>query len=183
MRVIAGSARRLLLKAPQGLETRPTSDMVKETLFNILMPDLYDAVFLDLFAGSGAIGIEALSRGAKRAVFVEKSKQALECIKYNLHTTHFEDCSTIMANDAASALRILNSKETFDILFMDPPYDNGYEKEMLSIIADSNLLSSDAIIVVEALKSTDFSFVEDLGMTITKIKEYKNNKHVFIEKN
>lgn len=183
MRVIAGSARRLLLKTPQGLETRPTSDKVKETLFNMLMPDIYDSVFLDLFAGSGGIGIEALSRGAKRAVFVEKSKAALECIKANIHTTHFEDSSTIMANDASSALRMLSGRDSFDIIFMDPPYDKGYEKEMLSIIANSTLLNEDGLIVVEAVKENDFSFVDDLNMSIIKVKEYKNNKHVYIKKN
>ena len=92
MRVIAGSARRLNLVTPKGNNTRPTSDRIKETLFNILSPMLYDVNFLDLFAGSGGIGIEALSRGAKSATFIEKDKEAVKCIKKNLETTHFYRC-------------------------------------------------------------------------------------------
>ena len=91
MRVIAGSARRLLLKTVEGMETRPTTDRIKETLFNMLQNDLYGARFLDLFAGSGAIGIEALSRGAKEAVFVDKGDGQISCIRENLKTTHLEE--------------------------------------------------------------------------------------------
>ena len=96
MRVIAGTARRLLLKAPPGKNTRPTSDITKETLFNIINERLYQARFLDLFAGSGAIGIEALSRGAREAVFVEKSAEALSCISYNLKHTRLDRYATIL---------------------------------------------------------------------------------------
>ena len=84
MRVIAGSARRLLLKTPDGLDTRPTTDRIKETLFNMLMPYLSGAIFVDLFSGSGGIGIEALSRGARKAYFVENSQKAIDCITDNL---------------------------------------------------------------------------------------------------
>ena len=84
MRVIAGSARSLKLKTLEGIETRPTTDRIKETLFNMISPQMYDCIFLDLFAGSGGIGIEALSRGAKEAVFVEKNPKAMECVKENL---------------------------------------------------------------------------------------------------
>lgn len=90
MRVIAGSARSLKLKTLEGIDTRPTTDRIKETLFNMIAPYLYDCEFLDLFAGSGGIGIEALSRGAKEAVFVEKNLKAMECIKENLKFTRLE---------------------------------------------------------------------------------------------
>ena len=131
MRVIAGSARRLLLKTPKGLETRPTSDQIKETLFNILMPYLYDANFLDLFSGSGGIGIEALSRGCKSAVFVENSKAALKCIEDNIKNTHFEELSTVYPMDVFSALNQLELKTVFDVVFMDPPYNKELEKQVL----------------------------------------------------
>ena len=90
MRVIAGSAKRLQLKTLDGMETRPTTDRIKETLFNMISPYIYDSIFLDLFSGSGGIGIEALSRGAKEAVFVEKNPRAMECIKENLKYTKLD---------------------------------------------------------------------------------------------
>lgn len=182
MRVIAGSARRLNLVTPKGLSTRPTSDKVKETLFNIIAPLLYDIRFLDLFAGSGGIGIEALSRGAREAVFIEKDKNALECIRKNLLTTHFTENSQVVPYDVLSSLYNLDSRETFDIIFMDPPYDMGLEKQVLSILALSKLIDEDSLIIVEASIGTDFSYVNDLGMEVTRIKEYKNNEHVFIKK-
>lgn len=180
MRVIAGSARRLLLKAPQGLETRPTSDKVKETLFNMLMPYLYDTAFLDLYAGSGAIGIEALSRGARKAVFVEKSKAAIACIQDNLKTTHFEDVSAVYKSDVFSALYMLKGKEKFDIVFMDPPYTMGLEKETLMILSQSGLLNEDALVIVECSIDNDLAYVSQMGYEIEKVKEYKNNKHIFL---
>ena len=108
MRVIAGSARRLLLKTVDGMETRPTTDRIKETLFNMLQNDLYGARFLDLFAGSGAIGIEALSRGAKEAVFVDKGDGQMSCIRENLQTTHLEEKARVMSADVTEAVRRLD---------------------------------------------------------------------------
>ena len=103
MRVIAGKARRLLLCTVPGMEVRPTTDKIKETLFNIIMADIPGCRFLDLFAGSGAIGIEALSRGADYAVFVDKSKAAVSCIKENLKHTGFESLSRVCAMDSRTA--------------------------------------------------------------------------------
>lgn len=183
MRVIAGSARRLILKAPYGYETRPTSDKVKETLFNILMPYIYtDTRFLDLFAGSGAIGIEALSRGASEAVFVENSRDAVACIKSNLETTHFTDRSRVVNSDVMTALSRLEGGTSYDIIFMDPPYDRAYEKSVLEYLSSSSLLNDDTIIVVEASKGTDFDYVSDMGYEIMKYKEYKNNCHLFLKR-
>jgi len=104
MRVIAGSARRLRLITLEGLETRPTGDKIKETLFNILQFGLPDTEFLDLFSGSGAIAIEALSRGAARAVLVENNRRAAECIRTNLETTHFTDKAELMLCDVMTAI-------------------------------------------------------------------------------
>lgn len=182
MRVIAGSARRLTLVTPRGFTTRPTSDKVKETLFNILAPDLYGVNFLDLFSGSGGIGIEALSRGAKSATFIEKDKEAVNCIKKNLVTTHFEDNSTVVPYDVLSSLYNLSSSNKFDMVFMDPPYDMELERQVLGILASSNIIHDDTMIIVEASSETDFSYLPTLGFEAYRVKEYKNNKHVFIRK-
>lgn len=183
IRVIAGSARRLMLKTPQGYDTRPTSDKVKETLFNILAPYIYsDTEFLDLYAGSGAIGIEALSRGAGRAVFVEKGREAVSCIKENLKTTRFEDKASVINTDVLSALNRLEGSGKFDLVFMDPPYNNEYEKDVLTFLSRSTLLNEDALIVVEADNKTDFDYLDELGYEVVKYKKYKNNCHVFLRR-
>lgn len=182
MRVIAGSAKRLQLKTIEGLDTRPTTDRIKETLFNMISTYLADSVFLDLFSGSGAIGIEALSRGAKQAVFVENNKKAMQCIKENLTYTKLFEHALLYETDVLSALKRMNGKYQFDYVFMDPPYNCLLEKEVLEYLATTNLLAEDALIIVEASLETDFSYVEDLGYCIIKIKEYKTNKHVFIER-
>ncbi|MBQ8970735.1 MAG: 16S rRNA (guanine(966)-N(2))-methyltransferase RsmD [Lachnospiraceae bacterium] len=183
MRVIAGEARRLKLVTPKGDETRPTSDKTKETLFNVLSPYIYsDTCFLDLYSGSGGIGIEALSRGAATAVFVEKSKEALSCIETNLKTCHFEERGRIVKGDVVAALHTLNGRESFDIVFMDPPYNTGAEQGVLSLLSGSKLLREDGLVVVEASNETDFSYLEGLGFTIIKQKIYKNNQHVFIQR-
>ncbi len=182
MRVIAGKARRLQLKTPEGFDTRPTTDKTKETLFNILNPYLADSDFLDIFSGSGAIGIEALSRGAKYAAFIEDNKAALECIKANLKTTRLEADAEILAYNALDAIRILEIKgKVFDVIFMDPPYNHMQEKEVLLALQNSSIIYCDTIIVVEASLNTDFDYLEDTIFRIYKQKEYKTNQHVFIE--
>ena len=108
MRVIAGSARGTILKTVEGMGTRPTTDRIKETLFNMIQGDLYDCLFLDLFSGSGAIGIEALSRGGRRSYFVENNKEASKCIRDNLKKTHMEDRAVLMECDAISVIKRLN---------------------------------------------------------------------------
>ena len=119
MRVIAGSARSLKLKTLEGIETRPTTDRIKETLFNMISPQMYDCIFLDLFAGSGGIGIEALSRGAKEAVFVEKNPKAMECVKENLKFTRLEKKGLTLTKDVMNALYQLEGETVFDFVFMD----------------------------------------------------------------
>lgn len=182
MRVIAGTARRLLLKAPAGFDTRPTSDKVKETLFNVLAPYIYsDTRFLDLYSGSGAIGIEALSRGASNAVFVERSKEAAACINDNLENTHFTDKAQVINSDVLTALHRLEGKGGFDIIFMDPPYERGYERPVLEYLVSSDIALDDAVIIVEASNETDFDYLDDLGYEILKFKKYKNNCHLFLK--
>lgn len=182
MRVIAGTAKRLQLKTIDGLDTRPTTDRIKETLFNMISEYLADSYFLDLFSGSGGIGIEALSRGAKEAVFVEMNKKAANCIRENLKLTRLEKQAVLMETDAITALRRLEGTRQFDYIFMDPPYNKLLEKEVLMYLAESDLLSKDALIIVEASLETDFSYVEELGFSIIKEKIYKTNKHLFLER-
>lgn len=169
MRVIAGSAKRTQLKTIEGLGTRPTTDRIKETLFNMIAPYLYDCMFLDLFAGSGAIGIEALSRGAMEAVFVENNPKAMGCVKENLKKTHLESKGMTMSVDVMTALYKLEGEKQFDYIFMDPPYGQEWEKKVLTYLADSDLIADRGVVIVEASKDTDFSYVEDLGYDILKI--------------
>lgn len=182
MRVIAGKARSLKLKTPEGLETRPTTDRIKETLFNMLQPYLPDSIFIDLFSGSGGIGIEALSRGARHAYFVENNKNAIACIQENLKFTRLMEDATILKQDVLSAFSGIHEKEA-DVIFMDPPYDQGYERQALTLLAGQPYVTENTLIVVEALRETDFSYVEQLGFLLTKEKCYKTNKHVFLKKN
>ena len=163
MRIIAGTARSLPLKTIEGKDTRPTTDKTKETLFNVMQFDVPGAYFLDLFAGSGQIGLEALSRGAAYAVFVENSRKAASCIEDNIHFTKFDKVSRLMMTDAVTAVRTLEGKYKFDIIFMDPPYNKELEKEVLIALSDSDILKDDTLIVVEASNDTDFDYLTELG--------------------
>lgn len=181
MRVIAGSRRSLKLVTVEGMDVRPTTDRTKETLFNILNPYLADCSFLDLFSGSGAIGIEALSRGAKSVVMVEQSATALECIRKNLEHTKFTEQALVMSQDVFQALKVLDGRgEKFDVVFMDPPYNKELEKRVLEVLAGSSIITEDTLIVAEASNETDFSYLAELGFVADREKRYKNNKHVFI---
>ena len=183
MRVIAGKARRLPLKTVPGMDTRPTTDRIKETLFNILQDELYDIRFLDLFSGSGGIGIEALSRGAGEAVFVDQSRAAAQCIRDNLAFTRLASEATVLQCDVLAALARLEGREPFQIIFMDPPYGRELERSVLEYFASRkpSYVSADSLIIVEADHATDFSYVQDLGFVISRVKEYKTNMHVFLK--
>ena len=182
MRVIAGSRRSMPLKAPAGLDTRPTQDRTKETLFNVLQNDIPGSVFVDLFSGSGGIGIEALSRGAKKAYFVENNKAALGCIKENLKFTKFLDESVVIETDVMFALEKLRSEEEIDIIFMDPPYKSELEEQVLFALSKMSYVSKYTTIVVEALLDTKFDYLESMGLEIYKVKQYKSNQHIFIRR-
>ena len=182
MRVIAGKARSLKLKTPEGLDTRPTTDRIKETLFNMLQPYLPDGIFIDLFSGSGGIGIEALSRGAKHAYFIENNKNAIACILDNLKFTRLTEDATVLKQDALSAISGIYEKEA-DVIFMDPPYGQEFEKQVLALLKNMPYVTENTLIVVEAMRDEDFSYVEELGYEIVKDKRYKTNKHVFLRKN
>ncbi|MBP3814300.1 MAG: 16S rRNA (guanine(966)-N(2))-methyltransferase RsmD [Butyrivibrio sp.] len=179
MRVIAGTARRLRLVTPEGNDTRPTQDRIKETLFNMIQNQVPGSVFIDLFAGSGGIGIEALSRGAVRAVFVENNVNAYKCILENLKTTHFEEQATVLKQDVVLGLRSIKEKEA-DIIFIDPPYHGELYERTLSQLSEMSYVTANTMIIVEADLNLDFSFAENYGFEVRREKEYKTNKHVFL---
>mgnify|MGYP001853660377 FL=1 len=183
MRVIAGSARRLSLKTIEGLDTRPTTDRIKETLFNMLQNEIPGCRFLDLFAGSGGIGIEALSRGAREAVFVENNPKAISCIQDNLAFTRLDQKAKVIQADVISALsRLEGESSAFDFIFMDPPYGKEEERRVVHYLTTSSLADSRTVVIVEASMATSFDWVEAEGWQILRIKEYKTNKHIFISK-
>lgn len=180
MRVIAGTARSLPLKTPEGMDTRPTTDRIKETLFNMLQTRVGGSVFVDLFSGSGGIGIEALSRGANKAYFVEYDKKALACIKDNLNFTKFNDKAMVINADVCSAVDRIT--EEADIIFMDPPYESGLDVAVLRLLRDAKCVTEDTLIIVEATLNRDLKEFEDCGFVVSKEKKYKTNKHVFLYK-
>ena len=182
MRVIAGKARRLPLKSIEGLDTRPTTDRIKETLFNMIQDDVPSCRFLDLFAGSGGIGIEALSRGAREAVFVENNRKAAACIQENLKFTRLEAESRLLTMDVFRALdRLSMEGAPFQIIFMDPPYNQLLERDVLERLAGSPLVDEGTLIIVEASMGTEFDYLASMGYAVQKRKEYKTNVHMFLQ--
>ncbi len=147
MRVITGTARGISLKTPDGMKTRPTADRVKEALFSIIQFELPGATVLDLFGGTGQLGIEALSRGAKRAVFVDAWEDACKLIRENLRRTKLESQATVVRSDY---LQYLNrTAEKFDIILLDPPYAEVFLENSLKMITEIDILQSGGIIVAE----------------------------------
>lgn len=181
MRVIAGMARSMPLKTPQGQDTRPTTDRIKETLFNILQNKIPGAVFVDMFSGSGGIGIEALSRGARKAYFIENAPAALSCIQDNLKFTKLTDKAVVLKHDAALGLSSIYEKEV-DVIYMDPPYDCGHEERVLSILQNMKYVTADTLIIVEASLNTDMDYADSMGFDIIREKKYKTNKHIFLKR-
>jgi 16S rRNA (guanine966-N2)-methyltransferase len=155
MRVIAGSLRRRTLEAPRGLATRPTSDRLRETLFNVLAPRIEGASFLDLYAGSGAVGIEALSRGAARVVFVERAQPALKVLRSNLESLSLKSGYLVEGGSVPAYLRRdrADAALSFDVVFLDPPYDEAGEYEaalgLLGGGMSSRLLGKGAVVIAE----------------------------------
>ncbi len=147
MRVITGKARGVQLKTPDGMQTRPTADRVKEALFSIIQFEISGARVLDLFGGTGQLGIEALSRGAKSAVFVDAGEPACRLIKENLRRTKFEKEGRVVRSDYLAYLSRCN--EQFDIIFLDPPYAEVFLENALKRITEIDILQSGGIIIAE----------------------------------
>ena len=150
MRVIGGTHRGRTLRSVGGLAVRPTSDRLRETLFNILAPTIQGSVFLDICAGSGAVGIEALSRGASEVTFIERARHACEIIESNLTTLGITSEVTTINRDAAVALKRLEQEaRRFDVVFFDPPYESGIYDQVMEQLGSGHLLSAAALVVVE----------------------------------
>lgn len=148
MRIIGGKAKGTKLYTLEGKSTRPTLDRVRESLFNILQFKLQESVFLDLFSGTGACGIEAVSRGAKKAILCDKSKQAIEVIKKNVEKTHTQEQIELYQTTFEELLET-KIKEKLDIIFLDPPYETDFAYKAVKIILDNNLISEDSILIIE----------------------------------
>lgn len=157
MRVIAGKYKSRRLTAPAGMATRPTSDRLRETLFNVVALRVPDSVWLDLFAGSGAVGIEALSRGARSATFVETSASAAKTIRKNLQSLQIEDGFEVIEREAVTALRMLDAQAvTYDFCFLDPPYRKmGDYEQILGFLSQSRLLTPESEVIAEHDKHFD----------------------------
>lgn len=172
MRVIAGSRRGLRLMSPKDIKTRPTEDRVKENTFNLLGQEFYGTKVLDLFSGTGSIGIEFLSRGAEKAYFVDSSRDAMEVINENIKKARFEKEAFVLKMNAKSAIERLQN-EKFDYIYMDPPFnDKKLYIKSLELILDSNILADDGYLVIEQVKDLDLDFSEYLSNV--KFKNYGN---------
>ena len=179
MRVISGTARGTHLEAPEGDSTRPTTDRIKETLFNMIAFDMPQCELLDLFSGSGAISIECLSRGGTRAVLVERDKKALEVIKRNLEKTRLKEKTKILEMDVINALDKLRG-DKFDVIFMDPPYALNNIDEILQKISNDNFLNENGYIILERSTNTIVKLPQNL--VLWKEKKYKTTTLSFIRK-
>lgn len=171
MRVISGSARGLKLNTPGDDRVRPTTDRVKESMFNIVQDWVYDSQVLDLFAGSGALGIETLSRGASQAVFCDNSLDSIKIIKSNIEKARVVDRSQIVSGDFKRCLRDMEAKnQSFDMIFVDPPYYEGLFEEVLDTIRSCKILKKDGIVIVEHDAKRPIGQVE--GLEVYKEKKY-----------
>lgn len=179
MRVISGKVRGLKLNAPKNDDVRPTTDRVKESLFNMINSYMMDSDILDLFAGTGSLGIECLSRGANKCVFVDKSKESINIVKSNIKKARVENESIVLNLDFKSAISSLAlKKEKFDVIFMDPPYYKNMFSDALLAVDEKELLKEDGIIVVE--HDTVDKFPDNMGRLYkSREKKYGNTTITF----
>ena len=184
MRVISGKARGTKLNSIDSLDTRPTLDRVKESLFNIINNRIADSVVLDLFAGSGAIGIEFLSRGSNKAYFCEKFKHAASIIKSNLEKTRFIDKSKIYVEDYQKCLNDLKKQNIkFDIVYIDPPYKDDIAIKALENIISLDLLQKNGIIIIETdEKERELKELEDLEVEVYDLRKYGRVCLIFLNR-
>lgn len=182
MRVISGTARGTKLESIDSLSTRPTLDRVKESLFNIINQKIDDATVLDIFAGSGAIAIEFLSRGCKKATLCDQSADAVKIINKNLEKTHLQQNAKIMNMDYKKCLQNLsNNKEKFNIIFIDPPYKADFAADAVKIILSLQLLEKDGIIIIETdEQDRDIEELNKLDVEIYDRRKYGRANLIFL---
>ncbi|WP_088013058.1 16S rRNA (guanine(966)-N(2))-methyltransferase RsmD [Gottfriedia acidiceleris] len=172
MRVVSGKNKGLSLKAVPGMSTRPTTDKVKEAMFNIIGPYFEGGIVLDLFGGSGGLSIEALSRGIEKAIIVDREMKAIKTIKENLATCNLTDCAEVYRNDAERAVKAIIKREIqFDLIILDPPYKKQQIVSLIETFDEKNLLATDGTILVE--HATDVELPEKIGKFVrTKAEKY-----------
>lgn len=171
MRIIAGEKRGHTITAPYGMNTRPTQDKVREAIFGMLQFDIPGGRVLDLFTGSGAIGLEALSRGAAFAVFNDASRASICAVKTNIAKLGYTDRSQILNYDYVNAIKNLSLiKEKFDFIFVDPPYRSGIYEDVLALLVENELMAPNSRIVVE--RANELVFTTVAGLTLAKQKRY-----------
>ena len=181
MRVISGTARGTKLNSIESLSTRPTLDRVKESIFNIIQNEIEGATVLDLFAGSGAIGLEAVSRGAKKAILCDKEKSAIQIIKKNIEKTHFQN-ETEIYNEAFEKLLTTKIHENIDICYIDPPYKTNYVYDAIKIMLEENIVNEDTMIIIETdEKERIISQIEKLDIEITDQRKYGRANLIFVK--
>ena len=181
MRIISGKARGTKLYTLEGTATRPTLDRVKESLFNIIQNDIEDSTVLDLFSGSGAIGLEFLSRGAKRAVLCDNSKDAIKIIKQNVQKTHFEEIAEIYNMEFTKLVERLQNQK-FDIIYIDPPYATDFIKISLEKIIEYKLVNENTKIIVETDDETRIlNQIEKMDVEITDKRKYGRATIIFLK--
>ena len=161
MRIISGKARGTKLYTLEGNNTRPTLDRVKESFFNILQQDIQDTVFLDLFAGSGAIGLEAASRGAKKVLLCEMAKDAVDVINKNIEKTHMQDIALLYKMDFKDFLK-KELKDNVDIIYLDPPYQTNYAIQTLEILLEEHKINKQTLIIIETNREEIVQDIQNL---------------------
>ena len=182
MRIISGKAKGTNLYTLKGDQTRPTSDRAKEALFNIIGNDILDTNFLDLFAGSGAIGLEAASRGAKKVILSDCSKEAIDIIRKNAKKIHFEQEVMIYKLNYEETLKT-KVREKQDYIFLDPPYQSNYLYKAIQIIIDNDLLQDEGTIIAETDRVDEIEKqLENLNINVVDIRKYGRNHFLFLKK-
>ena len=181
MRIISGNARGTKLYTLEGTLTRPTLDRVKESLFNIIQNDIQDSTILDLFSGSGSIGLEFLSRGAKRAVLCDNSKDAIKIIKQNVQKTHFEEIAEVYNIEFVKLIEKLKNQK-FDIIYIDPPYATDFIKISIEKIIEYKLVNENTKIIVETDDETRIlKQIEKMDVEITDKRKYGRATIIFLK--
>ena len=179
MRIISGTARGTKLYTLKGMQTRPTLDRVKESLFNIIQNKIVDSIFLDLFSGSGAIGLEAASRGAKKVILCDKSKEAINIIKKNIEKTHLEEKAQVFNTDYEMLLKE-KIKEKVDIVYIDPPYNSNFAKKSIEIMIKNKIVDENSTIIVETDREDKINEISKLPIEIENKRKYGRAEIIFL---
>lgn len=181
MRIISGKARGTKLYTLEGDNTRPTLDRVKESIFNIIQPDIQNSIFLDLFSGCGAMGLEAVSRGAKKAILCDKSKDAVNIIKKNIEKTRFSNNTVVLNMDFKLALEN-EIKEKIDIVYLDPPYKTDFIYKSIEIMLKKSIIDENTKIIIETDdKERVLKEIENLNIKVIDERKYGRAQVIFLK--